>query len=213
MRRSAELFLLLPILAFLAYVGYRLAVAGDAGWQSGLPAGVATWLPRQRVISASTTPGGPGAAVVAIPATVSAATLVPVTQTSIPTRTPSRTPAATPTVSPTLEWTATPTATLGVSGSESTDGIQVGMRVVEAIQEYARAKGRLPDSLDALVPEQLLELPTTPIGQPYYYRLFSPDEFLADELFWLSFRVLSEDDTVCTYYARLGAWDCNHHSP
>jgi hypothetical protein len=36
---------------------------------------------------------------------------------------------------------------------------------------------------------------------------------MAAEVYWLAFKVASQDHLVCTYYRRLAYWDCNYESP
>jgi hypothetical protein len=157
-----------------------------------------------------------------------------ITYTAIPTRLLVLTPPAartqTPTASPSLTAALSPTATLTpqrVSGTtpvptstirlsvdtEIADGIERGNRIVEAIEAYITAKGFYPAALDDLVPDYLPELLLTITNQPFLYRVFERTTVMSPELYWVSFRVVSENNVTCTYYRRLQYWDCNFSSP
>lgn len=157
-----------------------------------------------------------------------------ITSTAIPTRllvlTPSAARTQTPTATPSLPTTLSPIATLTpqrVSSAtlaptstiqpsvdtEIADGIERGNRIVEAIEAYIIAKGFYPAALDDLVPDYLPELPLTITNQPFFYRVFERTTIMSPELYWVSFRVASQNNVTCTYYRRLEYWDCNFSSP
>lgn len=170
-----------------------------------------------------------------IPDLISRDTKTPtITNTAVPTRVlvltspalRTETPMAIPSLTATLDPTATltpqrvssttpiPTSTIQLSvDAEIADGIERGNRIVEAIEAYITAKGFYPAALDDLVPDYLLELPLTITDQPFFYRVFERTTVMSPELYWVSFRVVSQSNVTCTYYRRLQTWDCNFSSP
>lgn len=171
----------------------------------------------------------------AIPDLISGNTKTPtIATTAIPTRvlvlpspavhtqTPAGTPSFTAMLSPAgsltpqrvSSATPVPTSTVQLSAdAEIADGIERGNRIVEAIEAYITAKGFYPAALDALVPDYLPELPLTITDQPFFYRVFERTTVMSPELYWVSFRVVSQSNVTCTYYRRLQYWDCNFSSP
>jgi hypothetical protein len=147
-------------------------------------------------------------------------TLVPASVT-IPTRTatltppPSRTPTHTPpaTATPTASGTPTSGPTLSPQDPEINDGIERGNLLIVAIESYHSAEGHYPSALSVLVPDYISEVPLTVTEQPFMYRLFDGNSPLAQEVYWLAFKVLRRAHTACTYYRRLDYWDCNFVSP
>jgi len=93
------------------------------------------------------------------------------------------------------------------------DGIQAGNQIVKAIEAYHQAESRYPLTLDDLVPTYLSVIPLKGAGQGFYYRWFGNTGPMAAEVYWLAFKVASQDHLVCTYYRRLAYWDCNYESP
>lgn len=144
------------------------------------------------------------------------------TQTLVPTRTFTVTPAPTTTSRPTSTSTLSRNSTATLSASASTrspadaeinDGIARGNQIVQAIEAYTQSNGFFPASLTDLVPTYLTELPVTISGEPFFYRVFERTTVMAPEIYWVSFRVMSQEHVTCTYYRRLEYWDCNFSSP
>lgn len=143
------------------------------------------------------------------------------TRTVLPTQTSTLTSVPTVILRPT--FTASPpvlTATLPTNAStlspvdaEINDGIARGDQIVQAIEAYTQANGFYPSELTALVPNYLTEIPVTISSQPYFYRVFDRTTVMSPEIYWLSFRVTSQENVTCTYYRRLEYWDCNFSSP
>ena len=141
-----------------------------------------------------------------------------VTYTRTPTRTPSPTATSVLTATPTPSVVLTATS-ISNSGTqlpvdlEIEDGIKRGNQVVEAIEAYTRAKGFYPATLDDLVPDYLPAFPVTSTDQPFFFRMFERTTVMSTEIYWVSFRVVSQSNLTCTYYRRLQYWDCNFSSP
>jgi len=145
-------------------------------------------------------------------------TIVP-TRTALPTRTSTSTPKPTATRRPTSTPTTVPTATVTIGPTQSPvdgeiqDGIERGSRIVEAIEAYNQAQGFYPPALRDLVPNYLPEIPVTVTGQPFFYRVFERTTVMSPEIYWVSFKVASQEHVTCTYFRRLQYWDCNFVSP
>lgn len=146
--------------------------------------------------------------------------LLVLTPPAVRTQTPTAPPSLTATLSPTATpkrvsgTTPVPTSTIQLSvDTEIADGIERGNRIVEAIEAYITAKGFYPATLDDIVPNYLPELPLTITNQPFFYRVFERTTVMSPELYWVSFRVVSQSNVTCTYYRRLQTWDCNFSSP
>lgn len=136
------------------------------------------------------------------------------TSTLLPSPTARLSPTATPTPKRVFGTTPAPTSTTQLSADmEIEDGIERGNRIVQAIEAYISAKGFYPAALDDLVPDYLPELPLTITDQPFFYRVFERTTVMSPELYWVSFRVVSQSNVACTYYRRLQYWDCNFSSP
>jgi len=88
-----------------------------------------------------------------------------------------------------------------------------GNQLVQAIEAYTRSNGFYPAALTDLVPNHITELPVTISGEPFFYRVFERTTVMAPEIYWVSFRVMSQEHVTCTYYRRLEYWDCNFSSP
>ncbi len=133
------------------------------------------------------------------------------TATPPPTRTPTRTPPATAT--PTASITPTSGPTFSPQDPEINDGIERGNRLIVAIEAYRSAEGHYPSTLSVLVPDYISAIPLTVTEQTFMYRLFDDSSPLAQEVYWLAFKVLRRAHTACTYFRRLDYWDCNFVSP
>jgi hypothetical protein len=207
MKRSLELLLVLPLLLAIIFLIFAVQNGTFAQWFAAVaPGATATSTVRATApVSASVTP---------LPSPTRRATDVP-TQTPRPSATSTRT--ATPV--PTATWTSIPapgiivTVTDAALSGEINSGMERGNQIVDALEAFYFDQGRYPATLDELVPVYLPALPLTVTGQPYFYRLFSPSDILAPEMYWLSFRVVEQENVACTYLRRLQYWDCNFVSP
>lgn len=85
--------------------------------------------------------------------------------------------------------------------------------IIQAIEAYHLDQGIYPLSLNDLVPQYLPVIPVTLTGQAYFYRFFDAADPMADEMYWLAFRVTDQEHVTCTYLRRLEYWDCNYASP
>jgi hypothetical protein len=144
------------------------------------------------------------------------------TRTPIPTQSPTVAPIPSATSRPTTTSASRPaiTATLvNNSGSqlpldaEMREGIERGDQIVQAIEAYNQNNGFYPPTLADLVPDYLPEVPVTNTGQLFFYRVFERTTVMSPEIYWVSFRVVSQNNVTCTYYRRIQHWDCNFSSP
>lgn len=137
-------------------------------------------------------------------------------QTSTATLAPTATfaPKASPTPGLVSRATLTPASTVPLTVDlEIEDGFEQGNLIVEAVEAYIRARGFYPATLTDLVPDYLPALPVTMTGQPFFYRVFERTTVMSPEIYWVSFRVVSQSNVTCTYYRRIQYWDCNFASP
>lgn len=207
MRKYASLVLLLPALTFAAYVGYLYVSREGAGWNP---------LPALSPAVSATEPGSPAlhpsTARLPSPSTTTPVPSKPPAQPSAspePTSTPTPSPTAKPTSTPSRTPTADPTPTSPTAVDETIAGIEVGGRIIEALESYRAAHGAYPTDLSALVPDYLSEIPESPAGRPFAYRSFPAGHVMASELYWLAFALAEEPGIACTYYRRLQYWDCD----
>jgi hypothetical protein len=206
MKRTIDIFLVLILLGAAGYVVF----AGDGGTDisptlaAAAPASFAAVLPIDTLAPTEV------ATATLIPASVTIPTM---TFTPTPTRTvaPTRTPTETP--SPTASITPTSDPTQSFVDQEVSSGIDRGNQIIKAIEAYHSAQGQYPSMLGDLVPLYIAAIPSTANGRPYFYRLFDTTGPMASEVYWLAFRVESQDHLTCTYFRRLDYWDCNLESP
>jgi hypothetical protein len=144
------------------------------------------------------------------------------TRTPVPTQSPTVAPTPTATSRPTTTPASRPAITATLVNNSTTqlpldvemkDGIERGDRIVQAIEAYNQAKGFYPPALADLVPDYLPDVPVTSSGQPFFYRVFERTTVMSPEIYWVAFRVASQDHVTCTYYRRIQFWDCNFASP
>jgi hypothetical protein len=76
--------------------------------------------------------------------------------------------------------------------------------IIEAIENYERDHGQLPEKLDVLVPAYLPEIPETMRGQSFDYVLHNIDGY------YLCFDVTRRENLGCCYYYRIERWDCSY---
>jgi len=205
MKRNADFLLLVPLVLALGYV----AITFQGGTRNELF--VSSSLAPIDFGSKNSTP-----TIVALNTPQSNFTSTPthsVTMTASPSSTATLTSTNTPSYTPSPTSTSIPTATSTPENLEVTSGITTGDKIVEAIERYYVDQGFYPATLNDLMPTYLPELPTTLTEQPYYYRMFESTHPMASEIYWLSFRVIDQSNTTCTYLRRLQYWDCNFSSP
>lgn len=203
LREVLDALLLIVILISIAFLAYYLQIPREdrppisdlIPWGTRVPEITHTVTPTRTLVSTPT----------AAHTQASTVTLRP-TATSSPTATPSPDLASRTTSVPT-------SATRLTVDLETEDGIERGNQVVEAIEAYTRARGFYPATLDDLVPDFLPELPFTISGQAFFYRVFDRTTVMSPEIYWVSFRVVSQSNVTCTFYRRLQYWDCNYSSP
>lgn len=131
---------------------------------------------------------------------------------------PSPTWTSAPTTTPSPSHVTSPASTQSASTQQSADaeikdGIERGNQIVEAIETYTEDKGFYPSALQDLVPDYLAGMPLTATDQPFFYRVFERTTVMAPEIYWVSFKVVSQSNVTCTYYRRIEHWDCNFSSP
>jgi hypothetical protein len=82
--------------------------------------------------------------------------------------------------------------------------MEQGDRIVEAVQDYKKLHGRLPESLEALIPAQFPVIPPPVVGN----RIWEYSSGAADGSFELS---VSDDHDhpahVLSYRSTVGKWD------
>jgi len=207
MRKYASLILLLPVLTFAAYLGYLYISRDGAAWNP---------LPALSRAGSPTEHGSPQlqltTALLPITSTTTPAPSQPAVQlspTPQATSTPTLAPTVKPTFTPSSTPTASPTATNPAALDEASAGIEVGGRIIEAIESYRAARGAYPIELSALVLDYFSAIPETPAGRPFAYRSFAADHIMASELYWLAFGLAEQPGIACTYYRRLEYWDCD----
>jgi len=203
LREVLDALLLIVILISIAFLVYYLQIPQEERppisdliqWGTKTPGFSATAMPTRTFI---VTPS-------AAHTQISTATLAP-TATSAPTAspTPSLVSRSTLTQSSTVPWTV---------DLEIEDGIEQGNLIVEAIEAYISARGFYPAALADIVPDYLSALPVTKSSQAFFYRVFDRTTVMSPEIYWVSFRVASQNNVTCTYYRRLQYWDCNFASP
>jgi len=207
MKKSVDLLLILPLLLALVYV----VVASQTG---AIPALFASGTPvpiEQGVESATPT----------VHASVIPNGTSTISRTSTPTLPPSPSFTSTETITQTPTSTGTPTpintgtstATGPPASQEIESGIATGNEIIQAIERYSLEQGHYPPALTDLLPAYLPGLPVTSTGQPYFYRSFDAGHPMAAEGYWLAFRVIEQENLICTYMRRLEYWDCNYASP
>jgi len=204
MKRFVDILLFLVLILMVVYL-VRAARAADSPNSSAptpRPAATNTFVP-------IVTPGKlPTFTLVPASVTIPTKTATP---TPLPTWTPTRTPPATAT--PTASSTPTSGPTFSPQDPEINDGIERGNLLIVAIETYHSAEGHYPSTLSILVPDYISAIPLTVTEQPFMYRLFDDSSPLAQEVYWLAFKVLRRAHTACTYFRRLDYWDCNFVSP
>jgi hypothetical protein len=137
------------------------------------------------------------------------------TRTATVTSSPSPTPKVTSTATSAATLTLTPIAnkTQWPVDEEIRLGIERGNTVVQAIETYNQNQGFYPAVLGDLVPAYLPEIPVTISGQQFFYRVFERTTVMSPEIYWVAFKVVSQNHLTCTYFRRLEYWDCNYASP
>jgi hypothetical protein len=138
------------------------------------------------------------------------------TQTSTATFAPTATsaPIASPTPGLVSRATLTQASTVPLTVNQEIEaGMEQGNQIVEAVEAYLRARGFYPATLADLVPDYLSALPVTITSQSFFYRVFERTTVMSPEIYWISFRVVSQSSVTCTYHRRIQYWDCNFASP
>ena len=201
-----DALLVLAILAAVGFLAYWLwRNDGELPFLNSTPASTEGLLPQ---LTATPTPARLSAASptgTLIPTQSFTVTPVP-TGTSLPTATPTRSTARTATL-------PAGASTLSAADAEINDGIARGNLIVQAVEAYTQSNGFYPSALSDLVPNYLTELPVTVSGEPFFYRVFERTTVMAPEIYWVSFRVMTQEHVTCTYFRRLEYWDCNFSSP
>jgi hypothetical protein len=205
MRRFADFLL---VLILLGATGVLFFVLGDrmGGVWFATPTPTARILPTRT----ATPPALPSPA---RSLTSTSTPAVTATRTVTASRTPTSTATTQPSETAAQEALNTPPAASNALADEINAGIQTGDQIVDAVEAYRLAEGQYPFVLEDLVPVFLPEIPVTGAGQEYYYRPFEESSPLAGELYWVAFKLASQEHATCTYLRRLDFWDCNFASP
>jgi hypothetical protein len=100
---------------------------------------------------------------------------------------------------------ATSQQTLDSIAEERQSGMEIGITIISAIEQYYKSTGYYPGELGDLVPDFLGEIPTTTTGQDFRYVLYQPD--FIDWPYVLYFYGVN-GEWGCAYHAKDGDWEC-----
>ncbi|MBN2501779.1 MAG: hypothetical protein JXB38_13445 [Anaerolineales bacterium] len=124
---------------------------------------------------------------------------LPPSKTATATLAPTQTPTITPTMSLTREWI----------NEEIKSGKEQLEMIIQAIEQYYEDTGAYPESLDALIPDYLDEIPLTITGQQFEYGLF--DHYIYIVKFEIARKRNPDTNSVwlCGYIRSSDLWECS----
>jgi hypothetical protein len=83
---------------------------------------------------------------------------------------------------------------------------EIAIAIISAIESYWQDNQEMPESLDALVPSFISDVPVTTSGDSFFYKKVNQDKYI------LAFKVVSEKGLSCTYLNQDKIWDCSFGS-
>jgi hypothetical protein len=87
-------------------------------------------------------------------------------------------------------------------GAKAEKGYELSATIIDALETYRAENGGYPDTLDALVPDYLAQLPADPVIDSFNY-------VPQDDGYKLSFHYYGPGVNTCDYSSASEAWDCS----
>jgi hypothetical protein len=106
--------------------------------------------------------------------------------------------------------TPTPQNTMDAKQMERQAGMEIGNKIISAIEQYHEITGNYPNELSDLVPQYLEEIPFTLTGQEYQYVLYKPD--FGNGPYVLYFYGVT-GHWACGYSPKYDEWECGSGIP
>jgi hypothetical protein len=98
-------------------------------------------------------------------------------------------------------------------GLEFTVNIEIGNKIVIAIEQYKVDKGYYPSSLSDLLPKYLSEIPKTYSGDDFRYNKLVPSSLMNWDPYLVSFDLTNAKNVGCAYSRFYKKWECGPKNP